>query len=231
MRSLRLLFPILLMLTVAFQSCTIEKRHYTKGYHIQRNGQLAEKSRASKTDRIAHEQSAQKSDATQPSDTLLPPHNEPIIPVAATSSAASNLATPKTKDTEVDIRRNGAPSARIQKTWKNTFQSRRPALPDDALGSKEEEKRYSALAIASIIITVMAIFTYLLAILVISGWAALGYAILSILLALVAFVVGMIAILLDSKTERTIPILFYPFFGIVALVALITLLAFLLSLI
>jgi hypothetical protein len=66
---------------------------------------------------------------------------------------------------------------------------------------------------------------------VISGWAALGYAILSILLALVAFVVGMIAILLDSKKERTIPILFYPFFGIVALVALITMLALLFSLI
>jgi hypothetical protein len=231
MRSLRLSFSILLMLTLAFQSCTIEKRHYTKGYHIQRNGQLAEKSRASKTDRVAHEQSDQISDATQPSDTLLPPRNEPISPVAATTSTPSSLATPKTKDTEVIVRRNGAPSAHIQKAWKNAFQSRRPALPDDALGSKEEEKRYSALAIASIIITVIAIFTYFLTILVISGWAALGYAILSILLALVAFVVGMIAILLDSKTERTIPILFYPFFGIVALVALITLLALLFSLI
>ena len=231
MKSLRLLFPAFLMLTVAFQSCTIEKRLYTKGYHIQRHGQLSEKTPGSKDKEIATEQAVAKSNSPLPSDTLLRAHNAITKPVAAPAPMASNPATSRAKDTQRGLRRNPIPSTQMKGIWNHAFQSERPAIPGEEEVAKEEATKYSTLAIVSMVLASAAILTYLLAIFVITGWAALGYAIISILLALAAFVVGMIAILLDSKTERKIPIVFYPLFGIVAFVALITVAAFLFSLV
>jgi hypothetical protein len=194
-----------------FQSCTIEKRRYTSGYHITRNGQKQEIVLEPKTQVIAPSEysssSFERADSSRVTPAqaildhhLLTPKDSLENHIAKTADRAKHNCT-----AFVNTTKGIGP---IRRTWSNQF----PSSINSFSKEEEEGQEKSILAYLTMFITLLAILTLLIASFVATGWASLGYFILSIMIAVPACILGIIALATAQKNNRRIPVAFYPFF-------------------
>lgn len=200
-------------LLLLIPSCSIEKRRYTNGFHIER---------ISKSKNADHRQN----DAVAATEAQLPETaDDPISLATAQTVAADTLAL----DTALTSPTTAAHTAATKPRKANkiaeharTHLTKRIDL-ETTISSPEstvDAEKPSALAIVTMVVIALGLLVLLLAMTVFEGWAALGYVILGVMIIILGFLLGLLTLLIDTRKNKKIPIAFYILFVLAALISI-----------
>jgi hypothetical protein len=224
MKNTRAFFCVFCLFLFMIQSCTIEKRRYMGGYHIDRF-------KTAKTN--TPNEKPEVAEKAQLETGQTPANVDPSLATTPEIDTTQQQSTPEPKPLAKDDSKSSSRGAKttkfldrvdagVQKAFGYETQVSRPTEND-------ETAKTSVLAIVSIAIAVLAALLFVLAIFVFEGWAALGYVVLAIMVTILSWLIGILAIVLDRKKGRRLPILFYILFGLTSILSLWFIIGFTLS--
>ena len=207
-----LLISCLLMLLIP--SCSIEKRRYTGGFHIDRIGKAKESPKPEEAD-VARQEPSPSSTST------VATHNRPS---SATEVDSTSAPTPPVQRTPAP---KATPTAQPSKSARNIEHmaariTKRMGIEGRLTSPEEpmENTRTSPLAIASMIVAFVGFLLIFVGIVAFESWASIGYIFLGVFIIIISFILGILTFLIDKRKQRKIPVLFYVVFALTAIISL-----------
>jgi hypothetical protein len=201
---------------VLLNACTIEKRRYTGGYHVDWNKNTSEVQNHKKPVQVKHAEpdlcvnkQTTPLDSSDQMEASLKVQKDPEPSLPATEEKnAKKISGSKTK--------KGWPEMRIKSIVpSHPYAGDKPQEIDDT-----DDAPASILSIISMVCAIVGLIVLILSLTILTGWEALGYAVMSVVVFSFAVVFGTLALIIDKSKAKKLSLAFYILFALSCIISL-----------
>jgi hypothetical protein len=209
-------FLFIATIIVLLNSCTIEKRRYTGGYHvdwIKNTGEVQNRRTPMQVEKT--ELDLSRNNQTTPPDSsdqieasLNRQKDQEPRPSEDAAISINKTITSKTK--------KGLPEIQIKSILpSHPYAGEKPQATD-----AKDDETVSILSIISMVCAIIATIILLVAMTLLSGWVALGYIVMSVVAFSFAVVFGTLALIIDKSKAKKLSLAFYILFVLSCIISL-----------